>query len=255
SEKVGEKLANYGRVFLENPDISLHIEIRDNSAFFFDEILEGPGGLPLMAEGKALALISGGIDSPVAAWMIMKRGVAVDFMYCNITGPIGEKEVQEVVNRIGQWSIGYTSHFYSINCLKIAEVISSNISKRLQSIAFKRALYRIGQELAKKVNAGAIVTGESLAQVSSQTLSSLRSLSFGMDTLILRPLIGFDKLEIIKLAEKIGTFEASIKVPEYCSMFSHHPKTKVKLEDIKEIDKQLDDVINNVILQINSKMD
>ncbi|AWR96424.1 tRNA 4-thiouridine(8) synthase ThiI [Acidianus sulfidivorans JP7] len=247
--KVGERLYQYGKVNLENPEITLFIEIRNNRAFFFDEVIEGPGGLPIGVEGKGIALVSGGIDSPVAAWMIMKRGVALDILHCNISGPLSLSSISLIFEKLKEWSAGYMPKIYIIDCGKLIYTIMKNIDRRLWSIAFKRGLYLLANEIAKKYGYKAIVTGESLGQVSSQTLSVLSSLEYKIDTLFLRPLIGFDKDEISKLAQKIGTLELSNKVPEYCAIFSHKPKTKASIKDIEYIDSKLDGVIQEILSQ------
>ncbi len=243
--RIADKLN--GKVDLENPEVEVFVEIRQDKAYFYDEIIEGPGGLPLGSEGKALALVSGGIDSPVASWMIMKRGVALDILHCNISGPNNLTSIMEVIDKIKEWSQGYTPQVFIIDCGKIMQAIMEKIDIRLWSVAFKRALYLIATNYARKIGAKAIVTGESLGQVSSQTLSVLSGLQHKIDILFLRPLIGFDKNEIVKLAREIGTFELSTKIPEYCALFSHKPRTKVTIEDIEKIDEVLKDAINETL--------
>lgn len=247
ARKIGERLYLYGKVNLDNPEIQLNVEIRENKAYFFDEIVKGPGGLPLGIEGRGLALVSGGIDSPVAAWMIMKRGVALDILHCNISGPIAFSTIKVIFEKIKGWSHGYTPKTYVIDCGKIVYTIMKEIDKRLWSIAFKRALYLIASELAKKFDYKCIVTGESLGQVSSQTLSALNALQHNIDTLFLRPLIGFNKDDIIKIAQQIRTFDLSTSIPEYCAIFSHRPRTKPRIKDIEYIDNILAKVIREIL--------
>lgn len=247
AKKVGDRLHNYAKVNLDSPDISLNIEIRQNKAYFYDEIIDGPGGLPLGVEGKGLALVSGGIDSPVATWMIMRRGVALDILHCNISGPIAFSAIKSVFEKIKEWSLGYTPRIYVIDCGKIIYTIMKELDKRLWSVAFKRALYLIASELAKKYGYKCVVTGEAIGQVSSQTLHALSALQHKIDVLFVRPLIGFDKDSIVKLAKQIGTFTLSTGVPEYCAMFSHKPKTKPTLKDIEMIDTVIGKVIQEVL--------
>ena len=236
-----------GKVDLENPEVEVFVEIRQNEAYFYDEIIKGPGGLPLGSEGKALALVSGGIDSPVASWMIMKRGVTLDILHCNISGPNNLSSIMKVIDKIKEWSQGYTPRVFIVDCGKIMEAIMKKVDIRLWSVAFKRALYLIAINYADKIGAKAIVTGESLGQVSSQTLSVLSGLQHKIDLLFLRPLIGFDKDEIVKLAREIGTFELSTKVPEYCALFSHKPRTKVTIEEIEKIDEALKEAVEETL--------
>lgn len=255
AREVGDKLHKYAKVNLDNPDVELHIEIRKNRAYFFEEIIEGPGGLPLGVEGKGLALVSGGIDSPVAAWMIMRRGVALDILHCNISGPMAFSAIKLVFEKLKQWSYGYTPKIYVIDCGKIIYSIMKEIDKKLWPVAFKRALYLIAVELAKKYDYKCIVTGEALGQVSSQTLHSLSALQHGIDILFLRPLIGFDKDSIVEMAKKIGTFNISTSIPEYCAIFSHKPKTKPTIKDIEVIDNVLTKLVKEVVEQQESKTD
>ncbi|BDC18446.1 tRNA uracil 4-sulfurtransferase ThiI [Acidianus sp. HS-5] len=242
-----------GKVDLENPEVEVFVEIRQNEAYFYDEIIKGPGGLPLGSEGKALALVSGGIDSPVASWMIMKRGVALDILHCNISGPNNLSMILKVVDKIKEWSQGYTPQVFIVDCGKIMEVIMKKVDVRLWSVAFKRALYLIATNYANRIGAKSIVTGESLGQVSSQTLSVLSGLQYKIDKLFLRPLIGFDKDDIVKLAMEIGTFELSTKVPEYCAIFSHKPRTKVSIEEIEKIDEILKEAIEDTVKESEIK--
>jgi thiamine biosynthesis protein ThiI len=248
---VGEALLkNDNKVDLDNPEITLYIEIRDNKVYFYDNVIEGFGGLPLGSEGTAISLISGGIDSPVSSWMIMKRGVALDFLYCNLGSEITKSAVLNVIYKLMEWSHGYTPKIFVADCSLLTKTIMTQIDKKIWPLAFKRALYKIAEGISKKIGYEAIITGESLGQVSTQTLSAIKVLNYGITLPILRPLIGFDKDEITKMARKIGTYEYSEKVPEYCSIFSFHPKTKISYSEILEIDKKLDNEIQNIINSI-----
>ncbi len=134
---VGEALLKYGgKVDLDNPEVSFYIEIRDNMAYFYDNIIEGPGGLPLGSEGIAISLISGGIDSPVSSWMIMKRGVAVDFLYCNLGSEITKNAVLNVIYRLLEWSQGYTPKIFVADCSVITKTIMTQIDKKIWPLAF-----------------------------------------------------------------------------------------------------------------------
>lgn len=238
---VGDALRKYGAVNLEDPDVRLYIEIRGWRAYFFDRVIKGPGGLPLGAQrGKVLALVSGGIDSPVAAWMMMRRGAYVDVMYCNLGGPYLEAQALRVVERLlASWSVGYDAKVYVVDCEPLADAIRTRVDPHLRPIAFRRGLYRIASALAKRIGALALVTGESLGQVSSQTLHNLCNVEYGIDLPIYRPLIGLDKDDIVNLAKCVGTYELSIEVPEYCAIFSSKPRTVTTLDDIKQIDQAL----------------
>ncbi|RFA96015.1 tRNA uracil 4-sulfurtransferase ThiI [Pyrobaculum aerophilum] len=236
-----------GRVDLEDPELEFYIEIRGNRAYFYTEVIEGPGGLPLGSEGKILALVSAGIDSPVAAWMLMRRGAHVDVLYCNLGGTITLRHALEVIKRLLAWSYGYNARVIIADCGPVAMAMRRGVREELWNIAFKRALYRIGVEIAKRLGAIALATGESLGQVSSQTLQALAAVEAGIDMPILRPLIGMDKDEIVKHAQKIGTYELSAKLPEYCAVFSRRPRKWALREEVEAIDLALYDAITEVV--------
>ncbi|ABL88148.1 thiamine biosynthesis/tRNA modification protein ThiI [Pyrobaculum islandicum DSM 4184] len=239
-----------GKVDLENPEVELFIEVRNNRAFLYTEVIEGPGGLPIGSEGKVLALVSGGIDSPVAAWMMMRRGAHVDVFYCNLGGTFVARLVVEVIKRLLSWSYGYNARVVITDCAPIGRTIRRNVKEELWNIAFKRALYLTARKVADIVRATALVTGESLGQVSSQTLQALAAVERGLDIPVMRPLVGMDKDEIIQLARKIGTYELSIKIPEYCAIFSKRPKKWATREEIEEIDLAIYDAVIEVVKNI-----
>ncbi|EWG06592.1 MAG: tRNA s(4)U8 sulfurtransferase [Candidatus Aramenus sulfurataquae] len=247
ADAIGSRLVKYGRVNLDSPEVEVHVEVRKDKAYFYDQVLEGPGGLPLGSEGRVLALFSGGIDSPVASWMVMKRGVYVDFLYCNLGSEVTKNAVLDVARKLIEWSVGYTPKFFLAECGKITKGIMTGLDKRLWPIAFKRALYLLADKLATSKGYGGIVTGESLGQVSTQNLSALKVLNRGISLPILRPLLGFDKDEIVKMARHIGTYEYSSKIPEFCSVFSFHPKTKFTYRVIEEVDKVVSSAVDEVL--------
>lgn len=242
--RVGALLAEAGgKVDLESPDVELYIEVRGNRAYAFDKEYRGPGGLPLGSEGKVLALVSGGIDSPVAAWYIMRRGAYADILHCSLGGSLALSATLKVIERLLEWSYGYNARVYVADCAKIADSIRRNIDSHLWSIAFKRALYRLAEVIARRAKAQAIVTGESLGQVSSQTLQALSAVEKDIDMPVLRPLIGLDKEEIVEAAKRIGTYELSTQVPEYCAIFSREPRRWASTAEIEAIDLALWDII------------
>ncbi len=214
------------KVNVKKPDKKIYIEIHKNFTLLSDKELDGPGGLPLGAEGKGLVLFSAGIDSPVAAYLIGKRGLNLDFLFVNIAGKSYLNFVYRVFNKIKEY-FPYSKLFvYELDIEKLMQV-----RKGYKQIMFKVILYKIAEQFAKFKNYDIIVTGESLAQVSSQTLESIKVLDEFISIPILRPLIGFNKEEIINLSKKIGTFE--IKAPEICQL-EKHPTTKPKKEIILE---------------------
>lgn len=248
---VGEALVRAGgRVDLENPDVEFYVEVRGNRAYFFTEIVEGPGGLPLGSEGKALALVSGGIDSPVAAWYTMRRGAYVDVLYCNLGGSLAVVSALGVIKALLKWSHGYDARVLVADCAPVADAIRRGVDRHLWSIAFKRALYRLAERAARLVKAEALVTGESLGQVSSQTLQALAAAERGIDMPVLRPLIGMDKEEIVDVAQRIGTYAFSISMPEYCGIFSREPRRWASKSEVELIDLAAADAVDQSLASI-----
>ncbi len=242
-EKIVGKLlleSGGGKVDLENPEYTAFIEIRDNSAYLFDKIIKGPGGLPIGVEGKVLALISGGIDSPVAAWYAMKRGCEVHMALFNIGGDkhvMGGVMVAKAL--IDRWAYGYRPKMYIIDMRPIISRIALYAPEEYMVILLRRYMNRLAEYLARKINALAIVTGESLGQVASQTLNNIYVIEEAVTIPILRPLIGFDKDEIVKMARFIGTYEYSIKVPEFCPIGARVTTTRAILDKVKEIENRI----------------
>ncbi|HIP90510.1 MAG TPA: tRNA 4-thiouridine(8) synthase ThiI [Candidatus Nanopusillus sp.] len=251
---LGEKLSKYGTVDIKNPEIIVYLEIRDNDAYLFTDVYKGPGGLPIGSEGKVLALVSGGFDSPVAAWFIMKRGCCVDVMYCNLGGEIEEYYVLNTVNKLVEWSNGYNTKIYVLDCRTIVEKIMENVKSGFWLIVFRRILYTLGERLALKINAKALVTGESLGQKSSQTLDNLYSAEYGIKIPVFRPLIGFDKDEIINISRKIGLYEYSEKVPEFCAILSEKPMTKSTKEEVEKEFKKVEEYLKDIKIRVYDKL-
>ena len=252
--EVGARLSNYGTVDVKSPEVVLHVEIRGERAYLYTEVEEGPGGLPLGSEGKVLALVSGGIDSPVAAWYMMRRGTHVDVLYCNPDGPVTLYPVLRVIERLlSQWSHGYNARVHVAQCHALVDAIRSSVEPALWTVAFRRALYLLGARIAARAGARGMATGESLGQVSSQTLDNLWGCNLGVDIPIFRPLIGMDKDEIVAMARRIGTYELSVQVPEYCAVFSRRPRKWVSREEISRIDRAIGDALDAVQVKVVRK--
>ncbi len=221
-------------VNLKNFDHNLEVEIHKDSAHIFTKRVDGPGGMPEGAEGRALALFSGGIDSPVAAWMVGKRGVSIDFLFMNPLGPVLETKVHSVYEAVKPWFPN--SKLYVINTSEAVNQITSKVNEGERQTILKRFLYRLAEKVACMHGYSALITGESIGQASSQTLQSIAVLHGAVKIPVLRPLVGMDKEETISIAKKIGSYEASSQIPEFCSIETHsnaHPK-KQKILEIEE---------------------
>ncbi|EQB67762.1 MAG: putative thiamine biosynthesis protein thiI [Thermoplasmatales archaeon A-plasma] len=220
---VGDALFPYSDgVDLEHPEVEVNIELRDNRAYFFSGSHEGPGGLPIGSEGKLVALVSGGIDSPVAAWMAMKRGSPLEFVFVSLAHPVDTMDFLWVMKRlISRWVHGFDPVIHILDGSAIVRELAGRDDYLAPSVTFKRILYSTAQRIAMSTGAYGIVTGESLGQVSSQTPENLLVINSGIDFPVYRPLAGMDKDEITAMARRIGTFPESNK-GEFCSLFSRN---------------------------------
>lgn len=234
---LGAALLQLGkaRVDLENPDYIAFVEIRGGSAYLYDKVVPGPGGLPVGVEGKVLSLFSGGIDSPVATWYALKRGCEVDLVLFNIGG---EKQVWSVamVAKVlaDGWMYGYSPKMYVIDMRPIIAKIALEVPENYVVVILRRAMNRVAERLANRIGALALVTGESLGQVASQTLNNIHVIEESIRIPVLRPLIGMDKDEITFIAKRIGTYEYSIKIEEYCTLGARTTTPRAKLDKVKE---------------------
>ncbi|MDD5188953.1 MAG: tRNA 4-thiouridine(8) synthase ThiI [Methanoregula sp.] len=232
------------KVNLANPDIEIHIEIRANEAYLYDNVTKGVGGLPLGVEGTLVALVSGGIDSPVAAWMMMKRGCRIIPLFVALDTFLDETTIaraRRVVEQLAQYQPGIELTVIADSYL--AEAKAELVSRHLEKytcIFCKRRMYRVATAYANRVGAKGIVTGESIGQVASQTLDNLVVLTDAAEIPIYRPLIGFDKEDTIQIARQIGTFTESISSASGCKAVPAGPSTKAKLETIREIEGKLE---------------
>ncbi len=229
------------KVDLDNPEVTVHVEMRDGQAYFFTDQISGPGGLPLGIEGRAVALISGGFDSAVAAWFMLKRGVALDYVFCNLGGRAHQQGVLRVLNVLGdRWSYGDEPRLHAIDFQQLVSEMQAKTQARYWQVLLKRFMYRAAERVAHEVGGLGIVTGEAVGQVSSQTLQNLYVISPVAQLPVLRPLLGFNKEEIIAQARHIGTYEISAAVAEYCAIVPRHPATRASLEHVLAEEQQLD---------------
>lgn len=255
SRKIGGIiLANIpeAKVDVHNPDIVLRIEIRSDCAHIFSKEYKGPVGMPYKTAGKGVLLLSGGIDSPVAGYMMAKRGLEIIGVYYH-SHPYTSEKAKDKVVELARILARYTHRIklYVVPFTKIQMDIIEKCPEEDLTIIMRRFMTKIGEEIAKKENAMAVVTGESLAQVASQTLQSMYVTEAGIEMPIFRPLVGMDKEEIIDIARKIGTFDTSIlPYEDCCTIFvPKHPKTKPRLIDIEKAEAVLnkEELIKNAI--------
>ena len=229
-------------VDVHKPDVMLEIELRGDKGYVYSKKIPGPGGLPVGTNGKAMSLLSGGIDSPVATYMIAKRGVEMEAVYFN-SPPYTSQRALEKVEKLGTILSQYTGpiRFYNVNFTDIQLCIYDNCPHDQLTIIMKRIMFQIAERLAEKDECQAIVTGESIGQVSSQTMQSLGVIDAAVSCPVYRPVIGMDKQEIVEYSQKIGTFETSIEPYEdCCTIFvDKHPVTKPKMYAIERSEKKL----------------
>ncbi len=245
SAKVGATLlgATGASADMHTPDLRCNIEIVDEAAYVYVEKIRGVGGLPVGASGKVLVMLSGGIDSPVAAWRMMKRGVKalfVHFYSYPYTDKASLEKVEELVAILAAWN--YRTLIYLVPFAEVQREIVTQTPAPYRVILYRRMMVRIAQQIASAAKAECLVTGESLGQVASQTLGNLRVIEEAAEIPILRPLIGDDKAEIMELAENIGTFEIStLPHDDCCSLFvPDRPATNASLEAIEAAEAALD---------------
>ncbi len=235
--KIGGKIKaeTRAKVDLKSPDVEIWIEISDR-AYVYDRIIRGPGGLPYGTQGRAVMLFSGGIDSPVAAWMVARRGVRLDFLFFNPGVPEAEAHAYRVYRYLrDRWYV--SGEFYVYDGSEVAWQILSRVREGLRQVVLKRVMYRLAQELARRTGALAIVTGESIGQVSSQTLTNLAAIEESVEIPVIRPLAGLDKDETVSWARRIGTYDLSIQIREFCSLERHSNASATLEEVVREEEK------------------
>ena len=252
--KIVEETAK--KVDLTNPEITCHIELMRDAALVFVDRFKGPGGLPVSSSGKVLVLLSGGFDSVVAAYFALKRGAKCTFIHFHsypYTDKFSQEKVIDLAKILNRYQ--FKSHLFMVPFAETQEEIVLNSPEKLRVILYRRFMMRIAERLAKKEGLKAIVTGESLGQVASQTLENLAAIEQVTTMPVLRPLIGLDKNEIIAIARKIGTYETSAKPhDDACTRFMpKHPETHAKLPQIWEVEKHLD--VEKLVEETMSKME
>ncbi len=231
------------RVDVKNPEVTVMIEIRDNSAILHGLREKGAGGIPVGSEGKAMLLLSGGIDSPVAGHMTAKRGVQLEAVYFE-TPPYTSEAAREKVISLAKKLSEYTGmiRLHCVSLTEVQEMLASTCEERLFTLLLRRFMMRTAEQIARRSGANALITGESLGQVASQTLLSMVVTDQAASMPVFRPCIGLDKEEIVVRSRQIGTFEIStLPYEDCCAMFTpKHPNTRPKPEDILAEEAKLD---------------
>ena len=246
SQEVGGELAEAFpniTVDVHNPDLTVYVEIREKYAYVHTPAVPGAGGLPIGMGGRAVSLLSGGLDSPVSSWMMARRGVELEmvhFVSPPYTSPQAQEKVLELARLLTGWCGRMMVHI--IPFTHIQEEIRKNCPEEYFTLIMRRFMMRLAQAVAARCKAGALVTGESLGQVASQTMLALGTTDDVCQIPVLRPLIGMDKVEIIRMARQIGTYDTSIlPYEDCCTVFTpRHPCTRPKLEDVRAAEAALD---------------
>lgn len=264
SQYVGGKLDErfpHLQADMHDPELTVHLEVRDFAAYVHGDPAPGAGGLPVGMGGRAVSLLSGGIDSPVASWMMAKRGVALEmvhFFSYPYTSPEAKDKVLQLAQLLTPWCGRLTVHVVPFT--EIQEELRRSCPEALFTLLMRRFMMRISERVARRIGAHGLVTGESLGQVASQTMDAMAVTNAVVDLPVFRPVVGMDKEEIVRIARKIGTFETSIlPYEDCCTVFTpRHPKTHPKEEELLEAEENLDvegliqkafDGIERVVLQ------
>ena len=231
------------RVDLEQSELNIHVEVLPGQAFVYGDRRPGPGGLPVGVSGTVVALLSGGIDSPVAAWRLMKRGCRVVFVHFHSVPYLPDdsiRKARDLAERLTRWQ--YYSRLYLVPFGEIQRSVVLAVPGPARVVIYRRLMMRIAEALGRRAGAAALVTGDSLGQVASQTLQNLACIEGAAGLPVLRPLIGMDKLEITAQAQVLGTFETSIEPDaDCCTLFvPKHPGTRVSREEAAAMEARLD---------------
>jgi len=230
-------------VDLSNPDREIFVEMRQSRSYVFTETVDGVGGLPLGTQGKMVSLVSGGIDSPVATWLMMKRGIEVIPVYCNNT-PFNDdrahKRTMDCLEALQQWCPGHPFKIYEVPHGGNLQAFVNKCSKNKTCLLCKRTMYRIALKIMEKEGAAGVITGSSIGQVASQTTSNMYAELYGLCIPLYHPLIAFDKNEIIDIARKIGTYDISIRETGGCGAVPIHPEVKASVDSMLVEEEKID---------------
>ena len=240
--ELDEKYPNL-TVDVHHPELTVYLEVRDYAAYVHADPEPGAGGLPVGVGGRAVSLLSGGIDSPVSSWMMARRGVELEMVHF-VSPPYTSQQAQDKVLELARLLTAWTGRLlvHIVPFTEIQEEIRRNCPEEYFTLIMRRFMMRIAEAIARKANAGALVTGESLGQVASQTMLALGVTEDVTSLPVLRPLIGMDKVEIIRMSREIGVFDTSIlPYEDCCTVFTpRHPATRPRLEDVRQAEAALD---------------
>jgi thiamine biosynthesis protein ThiI len=230
------------KVDIHQPQRVVNVEVRKEGAFVFSRVIPGPGGLPVGVTGKGVLLLSGGIDSPVAGWLAMKRGIALEAVYFDtppFTSARALAKVEKLAGILARWA---PVNLHVVNFTPVQRALMEHVPEDLTITVMRRFMFRVAEALAGEKGALALITGESVGQVASQTLESMLTINSVVAIPVLRPVVAMDKVEIMELARKIGTYETSIEpYQDCCTLFvSPHPKTRPTLTQAQVAEKDLD---------------
>ena len=242
-------------VNLSNPEFRLYIEVREDVTYIFHEKIPGPGGLPIGTQGRMISLVSGGIDSPVATYLMMKRGCDITILNFNnhpYTSGSNDKIIK-IYQKLKEYASGSDIRLYQVNYGDFLKKCTEEAPPRMTCVLCKSGMYQIAEKFAKTEKALAIIDGSSVGQVASQTLPNILATRYSTSMPVLSPLIGLDKTEISEMADKIGTFKISILPDAECSAAPKHPETNAVLEKVLEVQKkiEMDDELAKVLASLN----
>lgn len=255
SEKLGKHISSFLnlKVDLENPQKIVYVEVTEDGFYLFFEKIEGLGGLPVGSSGKVLSLLSGGIDSPVASWLMMKRGCNVDLLHVHSSlthDEVLKTKIGSIARMLSEYNPGLTLYLASFHPFFLK---SFELPPKMILVAFRAYMTRLADRIARTKRYLGIVTGDSLGQVASQTLENLYAVNIFSQTPIYRPLIGMNKQEIIDLAKKIGTYDLSIRdYRDCCAILAKHPETRADPQELRELWEKhnLEEAIEETITNI-----
>ncbi len=240
--RLGSRLVEAGgSVDLDDHQVRVGVEVRPERVFFFAEEQPGAAGLPCGVEGRALGLMSGGFDSAVAIWQMMRRGVDMDFLFFKLAGPPQLRAVQEVSQLLcRRWAHGYAPRLHVVDLRPMLAEMRHHSDGKYWQLLLKRLMVRAGAQIAREKRYPALVTGESCGQVSSQTLKNMAAVGASVPVVVFRPLVGMNKEEIIERAKAIGTYDRCRRVPEFCALDGGPPVVEAWPEELDEQEERLD---------------